>query len=423
MGNYTIKKGDTLTGIAADHNTTVAALAKANNIKNPDLIYAGDTITVPGGTAKSSGRKTNTGSSIGTAYSYTKPSAAASGSVQSGLSVPSASSGTGSAKSIASGSAKSTLGADTIGTAAGVALQGAGTAAGLALGGIGSLIGAGEYVTASLKLRQLMKEKPTYAKSKDLLDLQAKIDAAVSAPPEYRDSYKELIDAKMKEIENREPFQYDFTVDPTYRAYRDRYVKEGTLAMEDAAANAAALSGGYGNSYGASAASQAYGDYLSKLNDVIPVLQEQAYERYRDEGDRLNQGLSDLRGLQEDERDAYKLRYSAYEDQLDDLFRQAENLSDEEWNEYLQRLKAWEYEGDMYAEQRKNAADAVWDGGKLAAGSLTDFGKILADTVADAAKNRREQEQTDYEKQRDAEKDKQFYDKLAWDKYKFYAKG
>lgn len=45
--DYTIKKGDNLTTLAKRFNTTVAALVKANNIKNPDKIFAGKTLTVP----------------------------------------------------------------------------------------------------------------------------------------------------------------------------------------------------------------------------------------------------------------------------------------------------------------------------------------------------------------------------------------
>lgn len=45
--NYKIKKGDTLSAIAKKYGTTVKAIAKANNIKNVNLIYAGKTITIP----------------------------------------------------------------------------------------------------------------------------------------------------------------------------------------------------------------------------------------------------------------------------------------------------------------------------------------------------------------------------------------
>ena len=43
---YTIKSGDTLSGIAKKFGTTVSKLAKLNNIKNVNLIYAGQTIKI-----------------------------------------------------------------------------------------------------------------------------------------------------------------------------------------------------------------------------------------------------------------------------------------------------------------------------------------------------------------------------------------
>ena len=43
---YKIKYGDTLTKIAKMFSTTVANLAKENNIKNVNLIYAGDSIRI-----------------------------------------------------------------------------------------------------------------------------------------------------------------------------------------------------------------------------------------------------------------------------------------------------------------------------------------------------------------------------------------
>jgi len=45
---YVIQPGDTLSTIAAQFNTTVAAIAAANNIVNPNWIFAGDTLIIPG---------------------------------------------------------------------------------------------------------------------------------------------------------------------------------------------------------------------------------------------------------------------------------------------------------------------------------------------------------------------------------------
>lgn len=63
---YTVKKGDTLSGIAKKYGTTYQTLAKKNNIKNPNLIYVGQKIIISGAkttTSKSSSTKKTSSSS------------------------------------------------------------------------------------------------------------------------------------------------------------------------------------------------------------------------------------------------------------------------------------------------------------------------------------------------------------------------
>jgi LysM repeat protein len=47
--DYKIKRGDTLSELAEKYGTSVDALAKLNNIKDPDFILAGATLKIPGG--------------------------------------------------------------------------------------------------------------------------------------------------------------------------------------------------------------------------------------------------------------------------------------------------------------------------------------------------------------------------------------
>ena len=44
---YTVRRGDTLWGIARRYNTTVGALAGLNHIANPNLIYPGQVLRLP----------------------------------------------------------------------------------------------------------------------------------------------------------------------------------------------------------------------------------------------------------------------------------------------------------------------------------------------------------------------------------------
>ncbi|MGH9381451.1 MAG: phage tail tip lysozyme [Thermoanaerobaculia bacterium] len=48
-GTYTVRPGDTLSGIAARHGTTWQELQRLNNISNPNLIYPGQVLRLPGG--------------------------------------------------------------------------------------------------------------------------------------------------------------------------------------------------------------------------------------------------------------------------------------------------------------------------------------------------------------------------------------
>lgn len=44
---HTVKRGDTLSGIASKYNTTVGALVAHNGIKDPNLIQVGQLIKIP----------------------------------------------------------------------------------------------------------------------------------------------------------------------------------------------------------------------------------------------------------------------------------------------------------------------------------------------------------------------------------------
>ena len=47
-GSHTVQRGETLSGIARQHGTTVAAVAQANGIADPARIYVGQRISIPG---------------------------------------------------------------------------------------------------------------------------------------------------------------------------------------------------------------------------------------------------------------------------------------------------------------------------------------------------------------------------------------
>lgn len=52
FSRYTVRAGDTLSAIAARYGTTIRRLARINKVQNPNLIVAGQRLRVPGGSRK-----------------------------------------------------------------------------------------------------------------------------------------------------------------------------------------------------------------------------------------------------------------------------------------------------------------------------------------------------------------------------------
>lgn len=141
------------------------------------------------------------------------------------------------------------------------------------------------------------KYSPTYVKPNKAAEnsnvdaLFNKFNAAYKNPaPTWTPRYEAEIQGILSDISNRKGFSYDMNEDQMYQQYRDQYIREGKRAMKDTAAQTAALTGGYGSTYGAIAAQQGYDNYLAGLNDRVPQLEQMAYGRYTDElADKYNQ--------------------------------------------------------------------------------------------------------------------------------------
>lgn len=122
----------------------------------------------------------------------------------------------------------------------------------------------------------------------------------------------------LDQINNREKFRYNFNDDALYNMYKDKYIQQGRMAMKDTMGQAAALTGGYGSSYGQAVGQQAYDRSLQNLNDVIPELYGQAFSIYQDEGN-----------------------------QLVNRYGLANDLVAEDWNRYRANVSDWNYEQEQ----------------------------------------------------------------------------
>lgn len=127
--------------------------------------------------------------------------------------------------------------------------------------------------------------------------------------PSYENQYAEQQQALLDAIINRPDFSWSKEDDPQWHSYRKSYLREGDRATADALGQAAAASGGRPSTAAVTAATQAGDYYATQLNDIIPTLYQQAYDRYLNE---YNMSLQDLNAVNTQEQ----LDYTKYLDQL-----------------------------------------------------------------------------------------------------------
>lgn len=111
--------------------------------------------------------------------------------------------------------------------------------------------------------------------------------ASLQKPGAYQSQWQQSLNDAINKIQNREKFSYDLNGDALYQQYKDQAVLGGQMAMQDTIGQAAAMTGGYGNSYAQGVGQQAYQGYLQKLNDKVPELYQLALDQYNREGEDL----------------------------------------------------------------------------------------------------------------------------------------
>lgn len=144
----------------------------------------------------------------------------------------------------------------------------------------------------------------------DLLDQLGSFGSfSYDEAPTYENAFVQQQKDLLDRILNREDFAWSKETDPQWSSYKKSYLREGDRATANALAQASAASGGRPSSYAVNAATQAGDYYATKLNDMIPTLYQQAYERYLDE---YNMKLKDLNAVNQQEQ----LDYAKYLDRL-----------------------------------------------------------------------------------------------------------
>ena len=208
--------------------------------------------------------------------------------------------------------------------------------------------------------------------SSSVMSAQQALTDHLGKKPTYTSKWGSQLGDVLGKIEDRSnnKISYDVTGDALYQQYKDKFTQQGKMAMQDAMGQAAAMTGGFGNSYAATVGNQAYQAQLNNLNDVIPELYQMAYDRYNQEG----QDLYNQYSLYAD-RENYD--YGLYRDKMSDWLSEKNYLADRYESE-----RAYDY-GLYRDEIEDNKWQAEYDLARQAKDDqtteLTDLGYDVSD--------------------------------------------
>ena len=241
------------------------------------------------------------------------------------------------------------------------------------------------------------KDYGTYTPSNTVKEAEKARDS-LKAPDAYQSQWNDQIQATIDKILNREKFSYDLNGDALYAQYADKFQQQGKMAMMDTMGQAAAMTGGYGNSYASTAGNQAYQAHLSELNDIVPELYQMAYEKYRNEGQDLVDQYSLLSAQDQQDYGKYRDQVSDYYTDRDYLTGRADTeyskdygkfsddrnlayqqdrdkVSDEQWQkQFDMALEQWEFEQKQYENSGSNSGGSSGSGGSAGSGSKGNSG-------------------------------------------------
>ena len=254
-------------------------------------------------------------------------------------------------------------------------------------------------------------------------------------PQAYSSMYTDQLNGILQEIQGngQKPFTYEFNKDNLFLSLKEMYEEQAKQAATHTQGNAAAQTGGYGNSYGQTAAAQVYQQALLPMYDKGIQLAQMAYDRDRDQqADRYNR-LQALMNLDEqaygrnrdaladykDERDYLTARadaedekgYNRYMNERDYLTKLAQ-IENADYNSELERQEAIRQFQLKYEEEQRQFNENLSEGQRQFDASLAE-----------------QQRQADldeaYRQQQLAENIRQFDASLEWDKMsteqKYYA--
>lgn len=218
-----------------------------------------------------------------------------------------------------------------------------------------------------------------YVDPQNVTDAWNKVNT-MQKPVEQESIWSPQFNDAINKILNKEPFSYDLNGDALYQQYKDQYMTQGKLASMDVMGQAAAMTGGYGSSYGQTVGHQAYQGYLQELNDKVPELYQLALNQYNQEYQDLKDQASMLKSLVDRDHDLYRESVSDYYTDRDYYTGKAEYLLEDAYTKWADKVGL---DFDIYTnnqDQANKAKEQAYDTamGMLSMG-VTPSTQMLAD--------------------------------------------
>lgn len=248
-------------------------------------------------------------------------------------------------------------------------------------------------------------EEKKYIPGAGVVLAQQALEKQQSAKPgEYVSQFQTDIRDLSGQIQHRPGFQYDVNADALYQQVAENYLRQGQQAMMDTMGQAAALTGGYGNSYAQTAGQQQYSQHLLDLTELLPQFRQMALDQYQLEGEDLLTRYNLLMQQEELAYGRYLEEVNRYYDELDRLQSAFESERDYDFHRYT-------------------------DDRDFAYGKYRDHQDYQYQLDRDQAEETRYREQLAYQQERDLIKDqqwqrefdesvRQYNESLAWQQAK-----
>ncbi len=166
-------------------------------------------------------------------------------------------------------------------------------------------------------------------------------------PGEYAGTWADVLNRKVTNYINQDPYSYKSQNDASYQAAKDQYTKPGQQAMKDTMAQASALTAGYGNTYSQSVGQQQYNAQMDNLSQKAIEYEQQAYNRYVSDREQQLNTINALQNLDNTEysrnRDAIN-DYNTFLNYLQNKYTTLKSVDDDtfnrEYNIWQQQLGA-----------------------------------------------------------------------------------